>query len=160
MRALIYIIIYGFLLFGCSSTKTAVSTFNVMDLKHVIVYKSKKDYSNNVPIMYSEKIGSIIAYPAPTDAKRFIELKPVELTSGFLLDQIGVTPNTVYLEYTLEEYAVLDEVPTLETMKSKIIDFSPFEELYNLGQPNEQNNTIEKINELIKSGAIETFRKI
>ncbi|UXX78998.1 hypothetical protein N7E81_16715 [Reichenbachiella carrageenanivorans] len=160
MRALIYIITCGLLLFGCSSTKTAVSTFNVMDLKNVIVYKCKKDYSNNVPIMYSEKIGSITSYPAPSDVQRFLDLKPFELSNGYFLDQIGVNPSTVYLEYTLKEYSELDEAPTLETMKSKIIDFSPFDELYNLGQPNEQNNTIEKINELIKSGEIKTYRKI
>ena len=160
MRYLFYLITCCCLLFGCSSAKKTVSTFNVMGLKNVIVYKTKKDYSKNVPIMYSQEIGSITSYPAPTDVQRFMELKPVELSNGYLLDQIGVNPNTVYLEYTLEEYSKLGEAPALETMISKIIDFSPFEELYNLGQPNEQNNTMEKINELIQSGAIETYRKI
>ena len=132
----------------------------MMDLKNVIVYKTENDYSNNVPIIYSERIESITSYPAPSDVKRFIELQPVELSNGLLLDQIGVNPNTVYLEYNLKEYSELDETPTLEIMKSKIIEYSPFSKFYNLGQPNEQNNSIEKINELIKSGEIEKYRKI
>jgi hypothetical protein len=150
---------YCILLFGCSSTKKTISTFNVMDLKNVIIYKTEKDFSNKVPIMYSEKIGSITSYPAPTDVERFKELKPVELSNGYWLDQMGVNLSTVYIDYTLDEYSKLEETPALDTMKEKILGYSPFTELFNLGQPNEKNNTIEKLNELIKSGKIEEYRK-
>ena len=160
MKFLIKIIIISVVLLGCRATrKTKSSSFNVMDLKNVVVYKSKSDYSNNVPIMYSKELGSIISYPAPTDVERFKELKPIELSEGYLLDQIGVNLRTVYLEYSLDEYSEFREAPSLETMTKKILEYSPFVELYDIGQPNEKNNSIDKLNKLIKSGEMEAYRQ-
>lgn len=157
MTFFIKIVIGSLLLLGCSTTKK--TSFNVMDLKTVIVYKTSRDYSNNVPIIYSKETGTITSYPAPTDVQRFKELKPIELKDGFLLDQIGVNPNTVYLEYTLDEYSSFKKAPSIESMVEKIIEYAPFVELYNLGQPNSKNNSIEKLNNLIQTNEIKALGK-
>lgn len=142
---------------GCSSVKKQNTL--IKDLKHVVIYKTKKDYNSNVPITYSKKINAITSYPAPSDVKPLINQRIISLKLGYKLDVIGVNTNTVYTNYTLKEYSELDRAPNLETLTKSIIDYEPYTELYDLGQLDDSNNTIGKINKLIKSGEIKPYKK-
>jgi hypothetical protein len=64
-------------------------------LLHAVVYKTTKDYSKNVDIQLTDDKKSVASYPALTHVKR--ELMPVRLRNGCLLNQSGISANTVYL---------------------------------------------------------------
>lgn len=89
----------------------------------IIVYKTKKDYSNNVPVQLTADKKSLISYPGRGDIR-----KPVLLANGYYS---GVSGNA-YLSITLDEYAdTNNKYPSDELMKY-VIDADPFTEWYNV----------------------------
>lgn len=115
------------------------------------IYKTTADYSNNVPVILSEDKKNIVSYPHPKDVKTSNSfLKPTELMNGYLLDNKGVQINTAFLSLTYEEYSKLQEVPSLDFLKSKIIDRNPFAELCDCGLKSNIKNIESTLNLLIK----------
>ena len=49
-----------------------------------------------------------------------------------MLDRRGIGPNTAFTSYTYEEYAALPEAPKPDSLMARIIDSTPFTELYAL----------------------------
>lgn len=98
----------------------------------VVVYKTKSDYSKKVPVTLSADKSRIIAYPAPEDIRRGngSYTYPTPLKRGYLLDNRGIGPNTAFLKVSYEEYAALTENPSLEDLKSWILDADPILEWY------------------------------
>lgn len=107
----------------CSEHKTVT---NVDMLRTKVIYKTKADFSNNVPIRVKD--GKVIAYPAISDVSE--RKRPQSLGNGYLLDNFGVIENTVYTSYTIKEYSELTQQPTSQDLKSKIIELDPFAEMY------------------------------
>src|ERR1044071_4992028 len=66
-----------------------------------IVYKTKADYSNYVPVILSEDKSKIVSYPDPKDVQ---SAAPVKLKNGYLLDNRGINKNVAFLRWTYEEY--------------------------------------------------------
>ena len=96
-----------------------------------VVYRTARDYTNNVPVTMNANRTRITSYPDPADLRN-AEQKPLPLGHGYLLDRRGITPNTVFLDYTYEQYAALPEAPNRATLMAHITDRNPFTEMYSL----------------------------
>lgn len=119
-------------------------------MAHVIIYKTKKDYSNHVPVVLSDDKTQIISYPHPGDLVSGGQLaKPTPLHMGYLLDNRGIHKNVAFLKYTYAEYTKLKEVPTLQELQQSIIDKDPLTELWDCGKKATFTDLQVQINEWI-----------
>jgi hypothetical protein len=140
------------IIFGAACTSQKNAKMIELDFNNppTYVYKTKADYSKNVPVLLSEDKTKIIAYPAPTDVYYNGKLAyPTELSKNYLLDNRGIGLNVAFLKMTYEEYSQLKEVPSLKVLFDQIIDNDPLIELCNCGNRN-QFNDIEVLNQLVK----------
>ena len=125
-----------------------------------IVYKTKNDYSNLVPILLSDNKKEIISYPHPSDLKVGNSyVFPTFLKKGYLLDNRGISKNVAFLRYTYEEYASLKNAPTLKELYENIIDKDPLVELCDCGNRAAFTNITMQINKLIDKKKLETTCK-
>ena len=157
------IIVCSLVAFGClvgcttsrKSTNNETISFNsvVEAMPAVVIYKTKKDYSQNVPVGLSEDKMKIVSYPAISDVKIGGKYPyPTQLEDGYLLDNRGISQNVAFLSYTYEEYAALPATPSVSTLMEKIIDKDPLIEIHNCGNRSQYNNLIKELNEMIRSG--------
>lgn len=115
------------------------------------VYKTSQDYTNNVPVILSEDKSTIIAYPHPKDVYYKGELAyPTVLEDGYLLDNRGISEGVAFLSLTYEEYAKLQQAPSLNELMGLVIDKDPLLELYYCGNRNHFKNEQEALNKLIE----------
>lgn len=115
-----------------------------------IVYKMKKDYSQNVPVTLSEDKKTIVSYPHPRDVYTNGKLAlPTQLKEGYWLDNRGINGNVAFLSYTYEEYSQLTDVPDLNTLYKKIIDKDPIQEMWVCGHRHNYYDIVSELNELI-----------
>ena len=123
----------------------------------VMIYKTKGDFRNLVPVTLSADGKSIVSYPAPKDIKTETGFQtPTELHNGYLLDNRGITPNVAFLKYSYEEYAALSALPTLPEMYEAIKVKNPLTELYDCGSQTVRKNRADAVNELIDKGQLRT----
>lgn len=102
---------------------TAFSNYKSAVLSPNIIYKTKKDYSNNIGVGYTN--GEITSYPGPSDAKN---QKPIKLANGYLLK--NMTGN-VFLNTTIDEFINYSGDDWDKFIKiENIIDYHPFTEIY------------------------------
>ena len=126
-----------------------------------IIYKTRADYSKNVPVTLSDDKSKIVSYPAPQDVYRNGQLAyPTPLVKGYLLDNRGVTVNTAFLALTYEEYAKLGQVPNPDDLYSQIIDKSPFTQLYNLGTRYSFKNLVPEVDSIIEHHKLKNFKRL
>lgn len=98
-------------------------------LLHAVVYRTAGDYADLVPVGMNAERTRITSFPAPSDIRPATS-KPIALDGGYLLDRRGVGENSVFLDYTYEEYARLPQVPPIDTLMAHVVDFHPIVELY------------------------------
>ena len=126
-----------------------------------IIYKTRKDYKNNVPITLSDDGKTIVSYPAPSDVfYKGVLAYPTQLANGYLLDNRGLTLNSVFTKFTYEEYSKLSTAPDLNTFYSSIIDKNPFLEMYNCGNRHGFTNEVNELNGIINSNNLANYKKI
>jgi len=116
----------------------------------VVIYKTRDKTLNSVPIYLSEDKRSIIGYPGPGDlsnGKHF--LYPIKLKKGYLLAQKKVTPNTVFVNMSFEEYSRLENTLPLDILKKMILDYSPFTEYYECGKFKDYDTELKEIVKLV-----------
>lgn len=117
----------------------------------VMVYKTKADYFNKVPVLLSEDHQSILSYPDPKDLLQNGQLLlPTRLAEGYLLDNKGIGVHTAFLDLSYREYAALISAPKPTDLWERIIDKDPFTELYECG-PRSGYKRAWALNKLIKS---------
>ncbi len=127
----------------------------------VIIYKTKDDYFDKVPVTLSEDKSEIASYPGIKDVFLGGEpAYPTNLNDGFLLDNRGVDKNSAFLNLTYEEYSKLKEVPSLEELNEMIIDRDPFTELYHCGSKFDYKDVVKELNEKIDEGKLDSFEKM
>lgn len=129
-------------------------------MPRVVIYKTKADYSNLVPVNMNESKDEIVSYPDPVDVKP--GKHPTQLQDGYLLDNFGIGSHVAYLDYTYEEYAALPQVPEMETLLQHIIERNPLTEYYVSGENHprgSEGRTTEVLNQVIANG-MEGFTKI
>ncbi len=122
-----------------------------------LVYKTKTDYFNLVPIILSDDKSSIVSYPHPSDLKSGDNyLTPTVLKNGYLLDNRGIGKNVAFIKLTYQEYGNLKEQPSLDELYALIIDKDPLTELCNCGNKLGLTHPAEQLNSLIDSGKLRT----
>jgi hypothetical protein len=145
---------------GSETSKEAVyadsNKIKIMDRKikkHAIVYKTRKDYSNYVPVILSDDKSMIVSYPSNKDV--FYDGKlalPTKLKSGYLLDNRGISVNSAFLDMTYLEYSELPDSPSPVELNKRILDKDPFVEIWLCGERDELKDPVKELNELIDDG--------
>jgi len=123
-----------------------------------LVYKTRADYIQLVPVMLSEDKTEIVSYPHPSDVSN--RPVPTQLAGGYLLDNRGIGKNVAFLRLTYEEYAKLDEAPKLTELYDLIIDKDPLTELCNCGNKKAIKKPEEELNELIAAGKLREICRV
>ncbi|HPE86503.1 MAG: hypothetical protein PHU97_06920 [Bacteroidales bacterium] len=122
----------------------------------LIVYKTKGNYNQLVPVLLSSDKSHIISYPHPTDLLRGgTYTYPTPLDNGFLLDNRGITEDVAFLEYTYEAYTALDSIPNAETLYGLILDKDPLEAFYIMGSRLRYDGNTAVLNQQIKDKGYE-----
>lgn len=133
----------------------------VAALPPVIIYKTVKDYSRNVPVILSDDKSKIISFPGIRDIYYRNDFAyPVELANGFLLDRRGINENVAFLSYTYEEYSKLARTPSPENLYQKILDRDPVAEMYRCGTSADYHNLVPELNEIISKEGLDTFQRL
>jgi hypothetical protein len=123
----------------------------------VIIYKTTKDYSQNVPVTMNKEKTMIISFPDVKDVYFQGKLAiPTQLPDGFLLDNRGIGGDIAFLSYTYPEYAALETTPTPEQLLKHIIDSNPIDIMYSCRC--ERDSAI--ISGMILNGEFDKFSRI
>lgn len=169
------------LLFGCctpnkqttsnlsSSTDSMISEIKISEDSlidfstppFVIIYKTKKDYFDKVPVTLNEAKTAIVSYPSTKDI--FFNGKlalPEKLHDGYLLDNRGINKNVAFLNITYTKYSKLISVPSLNEMIKFIVDSDPLIEMYNCGNRYHYKDPVLEINQAIDIKQQNRFRRI
>jgi hypothetical protein len=125
----------------------------------VLVYKTKGDYRNYVPVLLSEDKSKIVTYPDPKDI-RSGNRAPSILANGYLLDNRGIGKRVAFLRVTYAVYGQLPEAPTMVELEDMILDKNPLIELYDCGSRNQYKNLEADLNAIIQNGALSTQCKL
>jgi hypothetical protein len=125
-----------------------------------LVYKTKVNYDDLVPVLMSEDKSVIISYPHPRDIQIADKFQlPTKLHHGYLLDNRGIGLNVGFLKLTYEEYSKLQEVPPIKELYNMIIDKDPLSELYDCGNKNAFLNLVNHLNDLIDNNKLSSEAK-
>lgn len=136
---------------ACSNQKNMIAQ-QVLAPEPFIIYKTKADYNQLVPVILNETKTAIVAYPAPADLIKGEDLRvPLQLKNGYLLDVRGIGPNVAFTSYTYETYAALEQAPTLESLMEAIVDKDPLLEMYDCKKFLDIKYDLKKANRLVKS---------
>ena len=101
---------------------------------HVLVYRTKADHRDQVPVILSADRKTIVSYPHPKDLRTANGLSlPDELVDGWLLDRRGIGMNVAFLRMTYPEYAALENAPSLIDLDAAITDRDPLKDLCDCG---------------------------
>ena len=127
----------------------------------ILVYKTKKNYNNLVPLLLNDDKTQIVSYPDPKDVKvGSAFLLPTSLQNGYLLDNKGIGKNVAFLKYTYEEYYNLKTLPTLKELYNNIIDKNPLIELCDCGDKSRHEDLEKQLNEYINRDILRTKCKV
>ncbi|PSK95295.1 hypothetical protein [Taibaiella chishuiensis] len=129
---------------------------------HVLVYKMRKDYSKQVPVILSADKKEIVSYPDPVDLGSGME--PVKLKGNYWLDNRGIGADVAFLKLTYKQYAALKKAPSEAELKGMILDASPLKELCDCGPKSAfKQAPAQQLNTWITSGKLrrhcKTIRK-
>ena len=144
-------------------TPSTMSNELVMDFSGpaTIVYKTKENYNNKVPVILSDDKTRIVSYPSLKDIFYNGTLAyPTQLEQGYLLDNRGIGKNVAFLNITYEEYSILSEVPALQNMYAMIIEKDPLLQMCNCGNRYKYNNVVSDMNRLIRDKKLNKCQKI
>lgn len=120
-----------------------------------LVYKTKADYNNLVPVILSDDKTTIVSYPGPKDIKQGDNYQmPSVLKNGYLLDNRGIGINVAFINMTYEAYSKLDKVPPLTELYNLITDKDPLLELCNCGNKSRLTDPVNQLNTLIDSSRL------
>jgi hypothetical protein len=126
-----------------------------------IVYKTKADYNNLVPVILSDDKSQIISYPHHTDIYSNGELAyPTALADGYLLDNRGISANVAFLNISYEDYGKMKNLPSVDSLFNLIIDVDPLVVLYDCGNKNHWDNVEVRMNEIISKKKLRKCKKL
>jgi hypothetical protein len=122
----------------------------------VIIYKTKADYYDMVPVTLSEDKSKIVSYPGARDLYKGDELAlPTHLHNGYLLDNRGIDQNVAFLNISYEKFTKMQRVFTAGQLYEMILDKDPLTEMYNCGKKSKFKNEVSELNEIIDKGSFE-----
>ena len=126
-----------------------------------IIYKTKADYNNLVPVILNDEKTEIVSFPAPKDLKyKGKPAIPTVLAGGFLLDNRGIGINVAFLDISYEDYMDLEKTPSVDDLKAMIIDKDPLIVMFNCGKRQLLKNEVEELNIYILDNDFSKFTKL
>lgn len=130
-----------------------VLNYGVHASAKALVYKTRGDYYNRVPVLLNAEKNRIISYPDPIDLYRgSTPTLPTRLKNGYLLDNRGIGANVAFLTYTYETYGALKKLPELNQLMDSLLDRNPLTELWDCGSRSLFKKEVEELNALIDNG--------
>lgn len=142
-------------------TLSVCSSANAQEIPapKVVIYKTRGNYKNLVPVTLSDDRSRIVSYPGIEDLKQGQE--PSKLGKGYLLDNGGrINKGVAFLKLTYDEYRNLKEVPSLKEMFTMLEDKEPLLELYDCNS-NVGDISVKKLRKLIRKHKLqESCKKI
>lgn len=160
----IVLIVGLIVLSSCCGTKKTVTTEQISTVSPplavgtkaspaALVYKTRGDYFQRVPVTMNASKDSIIAYPDPVDVRLGDQLAvPTKLKKGYLLDNRGIGRNTAFLTYTYQNYAALSKVPSMNQLMDSLLDRNPLTELWDCGPRSQYKKEVDELNALMEKG--------
>ena len=126
-----------------------------------IIYKTKGNYDQLVPVILNKNKSEIVSFPAPTDLKyKGKPAIPTSLENGYLLDNRGITADVAFLSLTYDEYMALEKTPAKDELMGLIVDYDPLVEMYSCGKRSTFTNEVEELNVFILQDDFSSFRKL
>ncbi len=126
-----------------------------------LIYKTRADYYQKVPVIMNAEKTDIVSYPAPGDLRyRGKPALPVILAEGYLLDRRGISENVAFLDITYEDYMALEKTPQKEELLQNILDKDPLSEMYNCGKQSLYQDLEKELNALIIEKKLDNFVKV
>ncbi|WP_099076540.1 hypothetical protein [Nostoc linckia] len=117
---------------------------------NAIIYKTKKDYGNKVPVILSEDKTEIVSYPHPSDLSLEDGLPtPEKLKKGYWLDRRGINKNVAFLNISYADYAALKAPPSVSDMYAMIVDKDPLTAMCDCGKLAKYKQPVKELNKLI-----------
>jgi hypothetical protein len=151
------ILVLYLIISGCKTTDKAqkVALGNKTPGPPTIVYKMKKDYSQNVPVILSADKSNITSYPAVEDVNMNGSYPlPTLLSKGYYLDNRGINPNVAFTLYTYEDYSKLPATPSVDELFIAITNNNPILEMYDCGNRLRYSNIETDLNSIIDRGEL------
>lgn len=163
MNAQAALVIVAFLC-GCCARKeapTAAQPTPEVEVRAVavtgppaIVYRTRVDVGDAVPITLTPDWKEVVSYPHPADLKKGDgHATPTSIGEGYLLDNRGIGPNTVFLKWSYAEYAALPKAPALDELLAAIEHRDPFAEMYDCGPRNQYTDPVKELGEIARTGS-------
>lgn len=135
-----------------------IPDFNVG--KHTFVYKTRKNFNDNIPVLLSEDKTKIISYPHPLDVTvENILVIPTKLKNGYLLDNKGISKNAAFISIKYDAFSKMKNAPSYDVLYSLIIDKDPITELYDCGNKIAFDDELSQLNHMIKNNSLGTICK-
>jgi len=126
-----------------------------------IIYKTKSDYYDKVPVTLSEDKSKVISYPGSRDVYYKGNLAyPTKLNDGFLLDNRGINENVAFLDITYEVFSRSMRAYTAEELHKMILDDDPITEMYDCGSKYQYKDLEAELNSAIDNNKLSTFIKL
>lgn len=151
----------GMLLLSCSHQRQTVSQTGQpgemltgwMPSAPAVIYKTRGDYSDLVPVILSADRSRIVSYPDPQDLVSEGKLmKPVLLAKGYWLDNRGINEQVAFLNMSYAEYSKLKHPPHVVELMLRIRDRQPLTEMFRCGLRSDYTDLIYELNVLIERG--------
>lgn len=145
-----------------TTTKKAAFTSQVgVTGPHVIIYKTRADYFDLVPVTLSPDNKKITGYPSHGDLVQGKNFRtPTRLNKGFLLDNRGINENVAFIDMTYEQYTMqMRPIPTSE-LYLMLRDKDPLKEMYDMGKRSDYQDIVKELNALINSGQYKQYKKL
>lgn len=119
-----------------------------------IVYSTRVDVGDAVPIILSADGKEVVSYPHPSDLRTTSGYPlPTPIGKGYLLDNRGIGLNTVFLRWSYAEYAALDKAPSLDELLGAVEYRDPFVEMYDCGVRNKYADPVKELREIALAGS-------
>ncbi len=151
------------LMISCKPKQPAVATKGkpIYAPAPVIIYKTKLDYSQHVPVTLTPDKKSIVSYPANSDVYFGGDLAyPIRLEDNYFLDRRGIDANSAFTKWTYYEYSRLPKTPTQEEIMQGLLETDPFIEMWDCGNLGAFSDLEKDLNEIIKNGNLSDYKRL
>ncbi len=161
MKHLLIIALAGSLAACCGKKDVAQSTgasptgAEAAAAFRTLVYRTKTDHRDHVPVLLSDDRSRIVSYPHPKDLRVAGGYPvPTALGQDYLLDNRGIGLNVAFLDMTYAQYAALDEAPPLEKLEASIIDRDPLMEMCACGTRADYKDPAKELSAWVEAGEL------
>lgn len=126
-----------------------------------IVYKTRADYADYVPVRMNDARTEVVFCPDPRDLRKPDGYhEPIALTQGYFVDNRGIDTNVAFLKLTYQDYANLTRRPTQKELADLMLDKDPLLELCDCGSRTAFRDVEAALNAAITAGTLRTKCKI